>query len=129
MKPLILALLCLLTGVAVWLLVGFRGDEARIETVQPEVSPQPAIEKIEDTPDKPHWDFDDKPLSEILSVFNQRNTVQIELADSSIGEMKLSGSFRSDNPEVFVNLLELTMDLRVERPSESKIVLHRKDVP
>lgn len=116
-------------GGAVWLLVSSFEEDARTEIDLVEASSQPVSERIEETSEKPHWDFDDAPLSEIVSVFNQRNTIQIELAESSIGEMRITASLRSKNPDVFVNLLELTMDLRVERESESKIVLHRKDVP
>ncbi|MGK0240462.1 MAG: ferric-dicitrate binding protein FerR (iron transport regulator) [Candidatus Pelagisphaera sp.] len=128
MKPLVVTLLSLVAGIAVWLLVGLLEDEAPVEIEQPEVSLTAASEEIEEAPRR-FLDFDDALISEVVGVFNQRNTTQIELAESSIGEMRITASLRSDNPDVFVNLLELTMDLRAERESESKIVLHRNDEP
>ena len=129
MKPLFAAGLSLVAGVAIWLLVSSFEEDARTEIDQVEVLPQPATEEIEEPAEQSHLDFDDTPLSEIVSVFNQRNTTKIELAEPSIGDMRITASLRSENPEVFVNLLELMMDLRVERPSESKIVLYLKDAP
>ena len=128
MKPLVVTLLSLVAGIAVWLLVGLLEEEAPVEIEQPEVSLTAASEEIEEAPRR-FLDFDDALISEVVGVFNQRNTTQIELAESSIGEMRITASLRSDNPDVFVNLLELTMDLRAERESESKIVLHRNDEP
>jgi ferric-dicitrate binding protein FerR (iron transport regulator) len=81
---------------------------------------------LEEIPEKRLLDFDDTPLSELVRVLNQDNATQIEFADPESGEMKITASLRSGNPDGFVRLLEITMDLRAERVGSSKIVLHLK---
>lgn len=70
-------------------------------------------------------DFESAPLAEVLATFNQRNRLKIELGDASLAGLPIVASIRSDNVEGFVRLLETTNGLRVDRVSESKIVLRR----
>ena len=128
MKVAVVALLSLALGIAVLLLVRSLGDDVPVEVEQVETEAiAVSSEELEVVPEKRMLDFDDMPLSEVVRVLNKDNATQIEFADPEIGEMKITASLRSGNPDGFVRLLEVTMDIRVEHVGESKIVLHQKE--
>ena len=60
-------------------------------------------------------DFTDAPLADIVAEFNRRNPVHLVLEQPVVGELRLSASFRSDNVEGFVRLMESDFDLRAEQ--------------
>jgi transmembrane sensor len=60
-------------------------------------------------------DFESAPLGEVVAEFNRRNHTQLVVADAGLRDMPIVASFRSDNVEGFVRLLELTAGVRVER--------------
>lgn len=70
-------------------------------------------------------DFTAAPLAEIVTVFNQHNPVQIVVSDPALGAVRLSASFKSDNLEGFVRLMESDFGMRAERRDARSIVLHR----
>lgn len=59
-------------------------------------------------------DFTDTPLMEIVAEFNRRNPVRLKLGDPFLGEMKLSATFRSDNVEGFVRLMETDFGMKAD---------------
>ncbi|MCF7688016.1 MAG: FecR domain-containing protein [Cephaloticoccus sp.] len=65
------------------------------------------------------------PLSEILADFNRHNSTQILLGDADLADLRIGGTFRADNPEAFVRLLETGFGIRVERNGE-QTVLYRQ---
>lgn len=69
-------------------------------------------------------DYDSAPLSEIVSEFNRRNPVQIVLGDPSIGDLRLSSSFWSDNVEGFVRLMVSSFGMKAEWRGSREIVLY-----
>jgi transmembrane sensor len=71
-------------------------------------------------------DFTDAPLAEIVAEFNRRNPVRLTLDDASLREVRLSATFRSDNVEGFVRLMESDFGMKVDRRAEDEIVLTRK---
>lgn len=68
-------------------------------------------------------DFTDAPLSEIVAAFNRHNPIRLSLRDSSLDGLRLSTTFRSDNLEGFLRLLQSDFAIRVERSSEGEIEL------
>jgi transmembrane sensor len=70
------------------------------------------------------FDFDSTPLDQVVAAFNHRNAVQIEIADAELRDVPIVASFRSDNVDGFVRLLETTADVRVERGGNT-IRLHK----
>lgn len=70
-------------------------------------------------------DFSSTPLAEVVAEFNRRNAVRIVVADPEIAAIPIVASFRSDNVDAFLRLLEVTADVRVERRGPDEIVLHR----
>lgn len=51
-------------------------------------------------------DFYNLPLREVVAIFNRFNDRQLVIADAATGELLVGGSFRADNLEPFVRLLD-----------------------
>jgi transmembrane sensor len=67
--------------------------------------------------------FADTPLREVVAQFNRRNRLQLVLADATLAERPVGGTFAADNVEGFVRLFENGHAFQVERRSEFEIVL------
>src|SRR6185312_16708188 len=96
-----------------------EGTPVRVETVAAERVG--ALLAWQDPP----LQFAATPLVDAVAAFNQRNVVQIEVADSSLRTLPVSGSFRAENVEAFVRLLAQSGDILVNRPSPARIVLRK----
>jgi transmembrane sensor len=70
-------------------------------------------------------DFTARPLADIVAEFNRRNPVQLVIGDPSLEPVLLSASFRSDNVEGFVRLMESDFGMKAEWHGEREIVLRR----
>lgn len=70
------------------------------------------------------FEFDSTPLSEVIEEFNSRNQTSLVIGDEKLTSLPIVASFRSANVEHFVELLQLSMDLEVEREGDEKIILH-----
>ncbi|MBM3796697.1 MAG: DUF4880 domain-containing protein [Acidobacteria bacterium] len=102
--------------------------------VQPKVAPVPplVVEKVapEALRSALAWQgarliFVDTPLAEAVAQFNRRNPVQLELADAELATLPIGGSFRAENVDAFVRLLDSGGEITVERPTPSRIVLRK----
>lgn len=69
--------------------------------------------------------FRDAPLSEVAAEFNRYNARKLVLADARAGALRIGGSFRWDNTEGFVRLLEAGFPVRAETDAQ-RIVLHSR---
>lgn len=69
--------------------------------------------------------FRDTPLATAVAEFNRYNTRPLVIADASAAQLRIGGSFRWSNADVFVNLLEQALPLRAEREAE-RIVLRSR---
>lgn len=92
----------------------------------------PAVEKLppeairaELAWQEPRLVFVEAPLREVVGKFNARNRVQLQLADPELGSRVVGGTFRHDDVETFVRMLENGGDVTAERADASRIVLHR----
>ena len=65
----------------------------------------------------------DAPLREIVADANRYSRQTVELADASLGELKVSVSFRAENQQQMLYSLQLALPLAVERPQPDRIVL------
>jgi transmembrane sensor len=74
----------------------------------------------------PRLVFVDTPLAEVIAQFNRRNPVQLVLADAKLATLPVGGSFRPENVEAFVRLLESGFDIQSERRGADEIVLRHK---
>jgi transmembrane sensor len=70
-------------------------------------------------------DFTDAPLAEIVAEFNRRNPVRLTLDDAGLRAVRLSATFRSDNVEGFVRLMESDFGMKSAWRGEDEIVLAR----
>lgn len=70
-------------------------------------------------------DFTAAPLSEVVAEFNRRNAVQLIVVDPELAAVRISASFRSDNIEGFVRLVEVGFGARAERRGEGEIRLRK----
>ncbi len=70
-------------------------------------------------------EFTAAPLQAVVAEFNRTNRLQIVIRDPGVAAERLSASFRSDNVEGFVRLLEVGFGIRGERRGEHEIVLRR----
>jgi transmembrane sensor len=74
----------------------------------------------------PRLEFTDTPLREAIALFNQRSDVHLRIVDVSLRELRITGVFRADNSEGFVELLERAFPLTAERV-DGEIVLRPKN--
>ena len=65
---------------------------------------------------------------EVVKQFNQRNRVQLEIGDSELGRRPVGGTFRGDQVETFVQLLEKSGDIAIDQPDDKRIVLRKAHV-
>jgi transmembrane sensor len=73
----------------------------------------------------PRLVFVETPLAEVVAQFNQRNRIQISLADDELASLPVGGSFRAENVESFVRLLTSNGDITVDRPTGDQIILRK----
>ena len=73
-------------------------------------------------------EFSAAPLAEVVAEFNRHNTVQLALANPALATLPVTASFRSDNVEGFVRLLEATSGVRAARRGTT-IFLRRASSP
>lgn len=69
-------------------------------------------------------EFDSAPLEQVVSSFNRHNRIQLEIADAELRTLPIVASFRSDNVDGFVRLLETTTGVTAERSGDT-IRLHK----
>jgi transmembrane sensor len=69
-------------------------------------------------------EFAATPLAEVAAEFNRRNRIQLVVADDALRALPIGASFRSDNLDGFVRLLEASFGVAAER-SDGAITLRR----
>jgi transmembrane sensor len=70
-------------------------------------------------------EFDDAALGEIVAEFNRRNPVRLGIDDTALAAQRMTVTFRSDNVESFVRLLESAYGIRVRADADGTIRLSR----
>lgn len=73
----------------------------------------------------PRLQFSETPLAVAVAEFNRLNRHQLELADPAIGTLRIGGTFRPDNVEGFVRLLDATLGVQAEPAGPDRTVLRR----
>jgi transmembrane sensor len=69
--------------------------------------------------------FSDLPLRDAITLFNRRNVQQLVLADATLGDRKIGGTFAADQVETLVQLLVEDGEIAVQRRDGNQIVLRR----
>ena len=71
-------------------------------------------------------EFDRTPLSQIVAHTNRGAALSIHLADPAIGDLKVSGRFRIDDPERVAEQLATLFNLKAERIGKDEILLQAR---
>ncbi|MBI2497703.1 MAG: hypothetical protein HYV75_07275, partial [Opitutae bacterium] len=71
----------------------------------------------------PRIEFEGMALAEAIARLNRHNRLQLPLEGDKLGGLRVSGTFRSDNPEGFVRILEQSNVIATERRGDDVIVL------
>ena len=74
----------------------------------------------------PRLQFSETPLSVAVAEFNQRNRTRLVLREPELGSIPIGGTFRVDNVEGFVRLLEATLDIHAETRAGGRVILSRR---
>ena len=69
--------------------------------------------------------FDGETLNEAIAQVSQQTGWQFELADPSLGEMRVGGYVHAD-PEAFIELMSSSLDLDARREGERRVILSRR---
>jgi transmembrane sensor len=69
--------------------------------------------------------FRETPLAEAVAEFNRYNSRKIVVADASVGNIRLSGKFRSTQHDAFIRLLEAGFPVRVQQAGDQVILTQR----
>ncbi len=64
-------------------------------------------------------EFQSAPLALVVAEFNRGNRVQLSIADAELENLPIVASFRADNVEGFVRLLEATSGVTAERTGDT----------
>jgi len=67
--------------------------------------------------------FDRTPLGQVVAAFNHFNSRQLVLADPKVRSLTLSGVFRADNLDAFINLLRASVDVVADPQDDGRILL------
>ena len=70
-------------------------------------------------------DFAEAPLADVIARFNTRSRVQLVLADPTLADRRIGGTFSLEEAEAFVRLLERDGEIIGERRGETEIHLRR----
>ena len=68
-------------------------------------------------------EFAELPLAEVVTEFNLRNRQQLVVEDAATGRLRVGGSFRADNVDAFVRLLEASFGVSAQRRADGALVL------
>jgi len=110
--------------------VGERASVSLVSTAAPVVPAVVRVDEIE-MERRLAWqglriEFNDSPLDEAVAEFNRHSGgPRIDLAPgaATLAQMKIGGSFRADNVEAFVRLLESGFGVAAERTASGRILL------
>jgi transmembrane sensor len=105
------------------------GQRAIIATVDAAMQTVVAPVSVEDIATALAWqpkrlEFFETPLDEVLTEFNRHGGPQLVIGDPSLVALRVGGSFRADNAEAFVRLLEGGFGVQAERTA-GRIILRR----
>jgi transmembrane sensor len=73
----------------------------------------------------PRLQFFETPLAVAVGEFNRHNRTRLVIADRELNAVPIGGTFRADNPEGFVRVLELTLEIKGVPRDGGEIVLTR----
>ncbi len=73
----------------------------------------------------PRLQFFETPLAVAVGEFNRHNRTRLVIAARELNAVPIGGTFRADNPEGFVRVLELTLEIKAVPRDGGEIMLTR----
>lgn len=70
--------------------------------------------------------FEDQPLAQVVAEMNRYSRVQLKVADTSTGAIRISGAFRTGDQRAFTEALDLAFGIRAHRTASGRIELARR---
>lgn len=106
------------------------GERAVVHTAAPERPPVVAAVSAQEISRALAWqgvrlEFAALPLAQVVAEFNLRNSQQLVVGDAATGRLRVGGSFRADNVDAFVRLLEASFGVVAERRADGALELRR----
>jgi transmembrane sensor len=72
-----------------------------------------------------HLEFPELPLAQVVDEFNRHNQRKLAIGDASTGALQVGGTFRADNVDAFVRLLEAGFRVTATQREDGVTVLTR----
>jgi transmembrane sensor len=69
--------------------------------------------------------FRNTKLADVVREFNRYNTTRLVIADPSIADLKFSAAVKTDDYESFLQLVEVALNLRVDREGNDVLISRR----
>lgn len=66
-------------------------------------------------------EFDGKQLQDVVTEFNRYGAGEMEVISPALQQLRISGSFRADDPETLISYLEKVQGVRVDRGQTIKL--------
>jgi transmembrane sensor len=73
----------------------------------------------------PRLEFDGVLLAQAVEQMNRHNRIQISVGDDDIAQLRISGTFLTDDPQTFARLAAATFGLEARQRSDAEIVLRK----
>lgn len=67
--------------------------------------------------------FEKTPIREVVAQFNRYNTIQLHVEDDELARRPISGVFNAANPEAFIEFLQATTSVQIERDGDGDVVI------
>ncbi len=71
-------------------------------------------------------EFEDAPLSDVVAEFNRYHALQLVMGDSDLADMRVGGSFRTENIDGFIQVLEGSFGLKANRDARTITLVKAK---
>lgn len=73
--------------------------------------------------------FEQDYLDDIVNEFNRYNTLKIIIDDNDLAETQFDGVFDADDPNAFIQFLQLAGGIEVIRSNNNEIILRKRHLP
>jgi transmembrane sensor len=70
----------------------------------------------------PRLEFSETPLGDAVALMNQHSKTRMVVEDPTLAQMPVNGTFRADNTDTFVRLLEASFGIKAERSGDTVIL-------
>lgn len=67
--------------------------------------------------------FEKTPIREVVAQFNRYNSIQLHVEDDELARRPISGVFNAANPQAFIEFLQATTSVQIERDGDGDIVI------